>query len=119
MKALSSGCSLSNAARQARVSSTEDTALVRITSDAFLTVLPIRSGASAIHSTFEPQEKRNMFTAQSLLLRVSIPVEAGNAAAKDGTLGSTIEGILADLKPEGPISSRTTAAGDRDPSFST
>lgn len=35
-----------------------------------------------------------------MLLRVSIPVEYGNAAAKDGTLGSTIEGILADLKPE-------------------
>ncbi len=35
-----------------------------------------------------------------MLLRVSIPVETGNAAAKDGTLGSTIEGILADLKPE-------------------
>jgi hypothetical protein len=35
-----------------------------------------------------------------MLLRVSIPVEAGNAAAKDGTLGSTIERILAGLKPE-------------------
>jgi hypothetical protein len=35
-----------------------------------------------------------------MLLRVSIPVETGNAAAKDGTLSSTIEGILADLKPE-------------------
>ena len=35
-----------------------------------------------------------------MLLRVSIPVEAGNAAVKDGTLGSTIEGILAELKPE-------------------
>jgi hypothetical protein len=33
-------------------------------------------------------------------MRVSIPVEAGNAAAKAGTLGSTIEQILADLKPE-------------------
>jgi hypothetical protein len=35
-----------------------------------------------------------------MLLRVSIPVEAGNAAAKAGTLGSTVENILADLKPE-------------------
>ena len=35
-----------------------------------------------------------------MLLRVSIPVEAGNAAAKAGTLASTVERILADLKPE-------------------
>ncbi|MGA9210839.1 MAG: hypothetical protein WB347_23825 [Terriglobales bacterium] len=35
-----------------------------------------------------------------MLLRVSIPAEAGNAAAKDGTLGPTIEQILADLKPD-------------------
>jgi len=35
-----------------------------------------------------------------MLLRVSIPVESGNAAAKAGTLGSTMEKILADLKPE-------------------
>ncbi len=35
-----------------------------------------------------------------MLLRVSIPVESGNAAAKAGTLGSTIEQILAELKPE-------------------
>jgi hypothetical protein len=35
-----------------------------------------------------------------MLLRVSIPVEAGNAAAKAGTLGSTMEKILGDLKPE-------------------
>lgn len=35
-----------------------------------------------------------------MLLRVSIPVEAGNAAIKAGTLGSTVQSILADLKPE-------------------
>src|SRR5579863_6204629 len=34
------------------------------------------------------------------LLKVSIPVETGNAAINDGTLGKTIESILADLKPE-------------------
>ena len=35
-----------------------------------------------------------------MLMRVSIPVGAGNAAAQAGTLGSTVEQILADLKPE-------------------
>lgn len=34
------------------------------------------------------------------LLKVRIPVEAGNAAAKSGKLGATIQSILADLKPE-------------------
>ena len=34
------------------------------------------------------------------LLKVSIPVEAGNAAAKAGNLGTTIQSILTDLKPE-------------------
>jgi len=34
-----------------------------------------------------------------MLLRVSIPVETGNAAAKAGTLGTTIEQIVADLEP--------------------
>jgi hypothetical protein len=35
-----------------------------------------------------------------MLMRVSIPVEAGNAAAKAGTLGSMVERILAEVKPE-------------------
>jgi hypothetical protein len=34
------------------------------------------------------------------LLKVNIPVESGNAAAKAGKLGATIQSILADLKPE-------------------
>ena len=34
------------------------------------------------------------------LLKVNIPVEAGNAAAKAGKLGETIGSILADQKPE-------------------
>jgi hypothetical protein len=34
------------------------------------------------------------------LLKVDIPVESGNAAAKAGKLGSKIQSILADLKPE-------------------
>src|SRR5437773_11275864 len=34
------------------------------------------------------------------LLKVNIPVESGNTAAKAGKLGATIQSILADLKPE-------------------
>ena len=34
------------------------------------------------------------------LMKVAIPVETGNAAINDGSLGKTIESILADLKPE-------------------
>jgi hypothetical protein len=35
-----------------------------------------------------------------MLLRVSIPVDRGNEAVRAGTLGKTINSILADLKPE-------------------
>src|SRR5215475_330352 len=35
-----------------------------------------------------------------LLVKGNIPVEAGNGAAKSGKLGTTIQAILADLKPE-------------------
>jgi hypothetical protein len=34
------------------------------------------------------------------LLKANIPVDTGNAAAKAGTLGGTIQAILADLKAE-------------------
>lgn len=34
------------------------------------------------------------------LVKVNIPVEAGNQAARAGKLGASIQSILADLKPE-------------------
>jgi hypothetical protein len=34
------------------------------------------------------------------MVKVNIPVDTGNAAAKAGKLGTTIQSILADLKPE-------------------
>lgn len=35
-----------------------------------------------------------------MLMKVSFPVEAGNAAARNGSLGTTVKGILDELKPE-------------------
>jgi hypothetical protein len=35
-----------------------------------------------------------------MMLKVSIPVERGNDAIRKGTLGSTLEKILVELKPE-------------------
>lgn len=34
------------------------------------------------------------------VLKVCIPVESGNAAARDGSLAKKIQSIIADLKPE-------------------
>jgi hypothetical protein len=35
-----------------------------------------------------------------MLLKMSIPVEAGNDAARKGKIGSTLERILSEIKPE-------------------
>ncbi len=35
-----------------------------------------------------------------MMLKVSIPVEKGNEQARKGTLGKTMQSILAELKPE-------------------
>ena len=34
------------------------------------------------------------------MVKLNIPVEAGNAAAKSGKLGTTIQSIIAEQKPE-------------------
>lgn len=34
------------------------------------------------------------------MMKVSIPVESGNAAARSGVLGSTVQRILEEMKPE-------------------
>jgi hypothetical protein len=46
-----------------------------------------------------------------MLLKASMPVESGNAAVANGTLGSTIQKILAELKPEAAYF--TEDAGER------
>jgi hypothetical protein len=35
-----------------------------------------------------------------MIMKVTIPIEAGNAAVRNGSLGTTMQKILADLKPE-------------------
>ena len=47
------------------------------------------------------------------LVKVNIPVEAGNQAARAGKLGATIQSILSDLKPEAVYFTDTMATGQR------
>ena len=35
-----------------------------------------------------------------MMMKVSIPVDTGNAAVANGTLGTTIQSVLAEIKPE-------------------
>ena len=46
------------------------------------------------------------------LMHLSIPVEAGNAAARNGTLGTTVKKILQDIKAEAAYFT-TTPSGER------
>jgi len=46
------------------------------------------------------------------LIHISIPVESGNAAARAGTLGSTMQKILQEMKAEAAYFT-TTPSGER------
>jgi hypothetical protein len=50
--------------------------------------------------TYKSKKPNRQEVNMRFLLKVNIPVESGNAAAKAGKLGATIQSILADLKPE-------------------
>jgi hypothetical protein len=56
----------------------------------------LKASYHAIPSTPKTAMEKTM----RFLLKVNIPVASGNAAAKAGKLGTTIQSILADLKPE-------------------
>src|SRR5215510_6402940 len=47
-----------------------------------------------------PSDPDTQRESMRFLVKVNIPVEAGNRAVKAGTLGTTIQAILADVQPE-------------------
>ena len=46
-----------------------------------------------------------------IMIKFAFPVEAGNAAIRDGKVEKVFQGILEELKPKPPISSRKAANG--------
>ncbi|HEX7958539.1 MAG TPA: hypothetical protein VF493_01385 [Terriglobales bacterium] len=61
----------------------------------------LRVSSLFIKPVYSPQPTPSERTdVMRCLLKVSIPVEAGNAAISDGTLPRTIESIINELKPE-------------------
>ncbi len=68
------------------------------------TLLFIRAKQTIVQESLRHLKSNNPLLAgrpsMRFLVKVSMPVEAGNAAAKAGKLGATIQSILADLKPE-------------------
>ena len=45
-----------------------------------------------------------------MMLKFTLPVERGNQALKDGSLGKTLESVMGLLKPEAAYSRRSTAS---------
>lgn len=56
----------------------------------------MKIGNPGVYNAGRPKEGDIM----RMLMKVNIPVESGNAAAQNGSLGTTVQRILEELKPE-------------------